>query len=212
MPVTLTVGMILQHRIGCQWGDQSGINVMHSIVQGTTLSGVTDAEVAAALDPGFAPLYKACLTNGAEYIGSGVKALFLIPPAAEVSVIANRGFGTGGADPLPLQSCGLISFRTPVAGRKGHGRIYVPFPSVTALTPGSVTFTGAYQTNLLNLGLFCVGPNTIVGAGGTATIIFGVLNRPTATLIAYTSAVQRHDVATQRRRSEFSSANAIFPS
>lgn len=172
------VGDLLQQRAVCSTVTQVGMNITGWYVSAIATGGATVNEIALAEDALYAPLYKAVLGNAATYRGVGYTNV--VPPRTiEYVGNANAGAGTAGVTLAPTQTRGLITFQGVSAGPRNRGRIYIPFPASVFLNPDGSPTTG-YITLLGNLRNAYAASHTIVGAGGTTTIIPAILHRPYA--------------------------------
>lgn len=142
MSTALLVGDVIQVKCYASFQQQGSINVLHYICGATTGGTVTDVAVAQQLEATFAPLYKAWLPT--VCIWEGVRVQRIHPGITPVAVVntANKGAGTVLGDPLPGLVAGVVTKRTALAGRKGRGRMFLPFFSEGAsgvdAKPGAV--------------------------------------------------------------------------
>ena len=196
----MAVGDVIKLRAVC-WraGPHLGVNVTHWISVTETLAGVTVKEFVDAMALVLPGPYKNCLSANANYRGIGAQKILPTLGAEHVNV-TGAGVGTDSGDVLQTQS-GLIKKLTAFGGRKYRGRMYVPFPSESrnsaAGNPDST-----YTTNLAVLAgaydLF----QTIVGAGGTATLAQCIYHRATNTVTVMDNQIAELQWGTQRRRQE----------
>lgn len=173
--------------------------------------GATDAQLALALDNFFAPLYKAIIANVATYYGVKVSR-YLLPPVNRPFVsTANTAVGTGGVNMLPSAICGMLKTTSTANGKKGQGRVYIPFISDTFATDTGEP-TGAVQLlmNAIGTGLIAL-PS--VGAGGNLSTMEWCLpntkfNIGTGLII---KAVSEPKFGTQHKRGDYGKLNTIPP-
>lgn len=97
-------------------------NIHYAIT--ATGGGDTRAGLRAALDGFFVATVVPLMATTAQYWGSKVSMLNMIPPPTP-KVSRNTAMGTGSGSQLPTQVRGLLSLTTNVAGRTGRGRMYV---------------------------------------------------------------------------------------
>lgn len=192
------VAEILEMKIFCTLSNQVSINVRHYRVAAVTGVTVTDLSIALALSPVFATPYKAMLAAPATYKGVSIQVIKPVGFDAQFSSVGN-GSGTGGDEALPPSNAGLIKLSTGLAGRKGRGRAYVPFPSESASNDQGECTTG-YVTALDTLGTAFIATQVITAGGGTADLIPVLYNRVLGTGTTLTQRVSRGFFATQRRR------------
>ena len=123
--------------------------------------------------------------------------------------IGGAHVGTFGTVSLPKQTCGLITFYSPVQGKHGQGRNYIPFPPVDANELHGVP-TASYVTQLTNLGAVMITPALVQGVSGDNGLMFPVL-RPIPGVAGDAATINgrlAHTAwATQRRRSDFGKLN-----
>jgi len=120
---------------------------------------------------------------------------------------AERSVGTGGVGLLPHQTSGLISLYSNTIGKKGQGRIYVPFPP--AIVNGADgNPSQQYLDKLDELGQFLTG--SIMAVQGPATHMFlPVLYKKGGTPYQLGYYTVRNGWATQRRRGNFGPTNEL---
>jgi hypothetical protein len=174
-------------------------------------TGGTDAQLATALDTLFAVEYKQAIANVAVYYGVKVSR-YLLPAVNRPAIsIANTGAGTGGADQAPSVVCGLIKLTTTANGRKGQGRVYMPFVPTAYMTINGEP-TAAYEVVLDGLATAVLGLAP-VGAGGNTSTLKWVLPAaktvPATALVA--TALAEGKFGTQHRRGDYGKLNVIPP-
>lgn len=201
----LVVGNIVELRIYCSLAEQTSINVRHFEVMAIAGASAEVSDVAIFMDVALAPLYAAAMAPAANYDGSTAQVIH----PGRLAYYANLGLvnpGTVTGDPLPRQTSGLIRFRSAIAGSRGVGRLYVPFPS-----EGSNTAAGhpvaAYQTAIGAIA-DVFETTAVVGAGGdTADLRPIIWHRDTQTGIPITQGIGSSRWATQRRRGDYGQPN-----
>ncbi len=199
MAAEIVVGDLLEVRFINGLEQQVAINVRHWLCEGVTAPGLDMQEFADVMSARFAPLYKALMPVPTLFRGCGARRL---TPGPTLESLSNSGAGPGlqAGDPLPGQVAGLIKLITDTPGPRGRGRCYVPFASESDNTVLGVP-SGAYQTNLSNLGFDFWGGMTVINGGGGALTIRGQLvKKPIMTSIVLTGHIVRDSWATQRRR------------
>jgi len=197
----MAVGDILKMRTVCwRTGIHLGINVYHWVVLSETGAGVTMKEYATAFDTLIKTDIRACLSVNANYRGVGFQKIAPGAVGAEANSVAGAGAGTETGDVLQTQS-GMFKKLTNFAGRKYRGRTYIPFPS-ESFNDSAGNPTSAYTTLLAVLAADIDILQTIVGAGGTATIFQVIWHRATASYTALTAMNVQLLWGTQRRRQQ----------
>lgn len=152
------------------------------------------------------PLYQPLMATTATFRGLTMQQV--TPNLLDPELITDAGAGTGTGDPLPLETAGLISFRTGFGGRKNRGRTYVPFPP-----EGSNDATGRptapYITALATLGSFLANDINIAPGGADAPYTLRGLIIPSDQ--AQGRVVTNYSVkarwASMRTRGDYSAAN-----
>jgi len=145
------------------------------------------------------------MTATGEFRGAQAQKVFPLPKGATFNA-SDPAAGTRSTEPLPPQTCGVISLKTALAGRHFRGRIYLPFPaendngvthipSATYITNASTLMTGIFVTT------------GVVGATGTTNMKPVIFNRLTGGTTDVVSGRVREGWGTQRRRSYFGQHN-----
>lgn len=192
-------------------GGQNGLNVKYFQVDAVTgidrpIQAFIDVVSAAA-----AGLYIPLLASQANYRGLVARELGTLLPQLWVSGVGT-GPGTAVGDPLPPQTCGLITVRGAGAARRNHGRIYIPFPAEDDnAVNGGISVT--YATRAGNLGSFFVDPSTFTMPAPPFTVngrwyIAG--NRGTGIPVYIVSRQVRGFWGTQRRRSLLNRSDLVI--
>lgn len=215
----VTDGMICEETVFCRLGNQLGVMRRHWLIAAVTAGGVTDLDIAAARDNPISVALLPCLATAAEF--RGISWQIRWSPTSTIPFI--RQFGTGGqgvgtgaaGDPMPKQVAGIISIRTPLAGTKYRGRMFVPFPSEGANDPDQQP-SAAYVALLDTLASLWVGVETVIVGAGSADIIPIIwhqndpeppLNIPQPSYHEIESASGKLYWGTQRRRGDYGAAN-----
>jgi len=150
MPLTpIVAGHLLEVKVYTSFRQQLGLNVVHMKVNSATI-GITTQDIVAQVEADWNGSWKTMLNGEAEWRGVGIRDLTVSPLEVEVFSGAQRDFGTAG-NPLPGQLTFLVTKRTAIAGAKGRGRMYVPFPGTVHLDDitGGVNAAGISALNTL---------------------------------------------------------------
>jgi hypothetical protein len=207
MPTRLVLGSTARVKITTWFNGQLGLMTSHWRTSAITGLGCFDQDLATAYEAQVAGPLLVCLTNLSEYLGVSVKDISLLPLPASVTSNALAAFGIGGANPMPTQTAGLISWRTAIAGRKGRGRTYVPFPSLSNVTPPGESPNATYLTALSALATAMSTPLVVTSVGGTSTMQLFITPKINALGNAVTGFAVRSGWATQRRRGDLGRQN-----
>lgn len=124
-----------------------------------------------------------------------------------ITYIAQDGTpGTGIGDPLPTQSCGLVSYQYNLSGKQGRGRNYLPFPTEDdnaadgLPTAGYMTDADTFASAWNPVSLVVTGS----GVGPPTATITGCLYNPYGAIPVKIPTVVSRTIrkkwATQRRR------------
>lgn len=201
------INEIYEMRAYTLMGGQAGINVLHFRVAAFAGSGASDVQIADAWNQAIAATLKACMSSTASFRGVGVRRL---KPTLSVETfsILNQGSGGVAGDPLPKQITGISTLRTLTPGRRGRGRIYVPFPAESQ-NDADQTPTAAYLVVLFNYTSVAIA-SLLAGINpNTNTLESIVYNRASGTGIPITSFTARDKWATQRRRGDYGRTNIL---
>lgn len=176
MTTPLAPGNLVQLRVWTRMvaSFQAGVNSAWYVVSTVGGSPATDTDVAATLDAQLAAPYKAALNNSADYRGCQAIIHSATPPYPATALpgfsITGAGAGTGGAVPMPKQTCGIIRFQTDRPGPSGRGRWYTAFPP-QAGDSGGGTVAAAYATLLQAIATPASAGYSISVGGRTALIV-----------------------------------------
>lgn len=212
MPQPLAPGYILKNTVVGQAGAQVSLTSIYYVIGTTTGTQPTDLDAAQTMDATLGPLFKAVMSAQSSYLGVITQKIFPLPIFVAQAANANAGVGSTVGNILPTQSRGIISLRSPLAGRAGRGRLYIPFPGVGANGSGGVP-VGGYVTNVQAILAAILGINVILGAlGGTALAAPILWHRKTNSFTTITGGAAEAKWATQRRSGAFGRPNAVpFP-
>lgn len=129
--VPIAVGDILQVRMQTFLVNQIGINCFNFWV--TSVNATTPPSLQTfsfMFNSTVNTLYKLCLCSPSSFLGHSIRRIY---PTVTLPYLDNTdaGFGTGDVNPLPLQTAGIITWRTDYPRGSYRGRSYIPFPSET---------------------------------------------------------------------------------
>jgi len=187
------------------YGGQIGINSFLTRVSGSVTGGVTLEEIADEIDSGFATTMVDLLNSQAQFLG--VKAAVEgVTPQPLPGTIQDPLSGTAGLDVVPSQSAGILTLKTDWAGPSGRGRLYIPFPAAASVQVNNLA-TPTYLTNMATLATLIVGPISVTGATGSATVTAGLWHQPTASFREFTGYTPQPRFGTQMRRGQYGRAN-----
>jgi hypothetical protein len=151
MATNILAGDLVALRVFCTSQEQASVNTFHYGVTEVGSGSGTDLDMAEAFDTLIAGAYQDILCTTASYNGVQAQIILRDPTTifmpASVSSTVGAGPGLVSGNELPRQVCGLISWKTALAGRKNRGRTYFPFPPVsfdTGLGVPSSTAQGLY--------------------------------------------------------------------
>lgn len=155
-----------------------------------------------------APLYASIMPTAASIAGVGCRRVWPGPETTELFSTFPAMAGSIAGDPLATQTAGVITWRTPLAGRANRGRSYIPFPAEPHNDTTGLP-TNGYTQGLNDLG------NTIAPA---LVSPIALPNRHTYVKVIYraatpatspgiTSHFARTKWGTQRRRGSYGQPN-----
>lgn len=211
MPLTYKVQVVCY----CSALGQIGINTTYWMSRDTSGAGASALQVAIGLDSALNARYKELM--GVEAAYRGVSCQILGPtPLVPSNAILNDGFGTSGENLLPGQCSYVLSWHTALAGRHNRGRIYPPFPFVTACDANG-KMTAAAAVLLEALASAYTNDYTFGIGGDTSDIHLTVRARtapppPAPVDIRYnfvTTHVSNQRFGTQRRRGQYGRLNPL---
>lgn len=204
------VGQTAFLEVWCQRGSQASVARLAYNISAIVGAGITYGDFVDFMTPLYAPVMKAVLSADAMFRGCLVREVANPPasPPAPAFNNASAGAGLVVGNAMPSQVSGLIKFGTRLGGRKGHGRMYVPFPNQTS-TGALGDPLPAYVASLTAIGAVVTPTRTIVGAGGgSATFVPCIFHRVAETVTPISFATPSPSWATQRRRGDFGRANS----
>lgn len=208
MPVSgLVTGEMVRTTIECTVPTQQGLSVLYYQIIGTAGDPVTLDDWASGYSAVIAAAYKAWLADFARY--QGVRAQVIAPfLSAEVTYFAASGAGTAGTNMAPAQVSGLIRKSTGYGGRKGRGRMYVPFVATDSLqAAGHLTAPGLALLEDIVAVIPLVASIDNAAVTGTVTAQMVLTRTPFLVGNAVISLEAATRLATQRRRGEFGRTN-----
>ena len=212
MPTFLIkAGDVVALKIICSVPGQVSVNSrQYQLVQSTSNVECPSNLFLARVEPTLSLYMKLLMAQEATYYGL---MLYLDTPAIGTSgwrpdsKATERAVGTGGPGLLPHQTAGLIALYSNTAGKKGQGRMYVPFPAkIYCGQDGNPTAN--YLEALTELGTWLTG-NQPVQDGGVTHLFAPVLYRRGGSPYQIGAAIARPGWATQRRRGNFGPTNEM---
>lgn len=202
------IGDVVETVFRSQNVEQAGINVRHWTVTAAAPASMTDQDVANQFQALVGPLIAACMGSNSNMLQTAVRKVNGVPIGAQTPSNTPTIPGAVVSGDLPRQTSGLITLRTLTIGRKGRGRMYVPFPPTT-LSDVNGQPTAGYLTALTAL-RNVVGANVVLTDGVNVMTFQPCLYKRGALVgTPVTSAVNRLSWATQRRRGSFGRPNAL---
>jgi len=209
MAVLLVDNQVFKLQLFCKLNNQYAVNALDFRVINSAVGGVTDQAAVDELSSVFGTLLRDCMSNDASYFGA---KLTIYDPVLPVPVVSNVGAGNGSdnSQALPSQTCGLIKKMTAFAGRRGRGRIYIPFPSEDFNsddgfpTAGYLAVAEAVALQLRTTVGVVLGAGSAEMQCGLARITLGA-----PTFIPITVTNVRTAWATQRRRSSINQGDSV---
>jgi hypothetical protein len=202
------VGAIIRSRVVENVGVQIAEQILHWYVSAVAGTGATDQQIADAIDAFMGPVLKPMISAWANYRGVGVQQIVPLPKPIERVATAQAGAGGVAGDALPLQCSGLLTFRSPLAGKSNRGRCYIPFPGETQSSNAGEP-TAGYLTSLGGLATTLVTPFTAGAGGNTNTLQLCIYSRKLATKQLVTTISVGQHFATQKRRGAYGRPNVI---
>lgn len=169
---------IIEAKFFCMTSDQLGLSVCHFNVGPVVVGNVPPQAIADRLANYSAVLFQNLMPASAQFYGTGVKDISQTPPPVSTFSAMGRGAGLQPGILLPTQTSGLITWRTPFAGRKYRGRMYVPFPWVAADAGANDLPSIAYMFNLNALATALTTPIVVSSGPNNLTLNLAVYHRP----------------------------------
>jgi len=199
----LITGSRILLKFNCYMDGQLGLMIKHAKVTEASPSPKSDFAWSAALGAYYNAAVTALLCDRALFYGVGVQ--LLLPLTAEAKAFTFPTNGTAGDEPMPKQISGLITLRSDFPGRTGRGRAYVPFPSMDDQNTVTNKPSAGYVSRLDSLAALLVAEQTITVGGELNK--FQLTDVPGPNLMVQSAS--RTQWATQRRRGDFGSPNAV---
>lgn len=202
----MAVNDAIQLRFVCSTSDQISLNIRQFLI--TDVQGVeaTPQEIADYFSTSAGPQYRGLLSEDAHYDGVALRMLPFggIPSDWQSKLEAGVGGVVGPL--LPKQSCGLLSLRSTALGRRGRGRVYIPFPSEEDnVTGGIPSVDYVVRVEVLS---DTIAEAAFVGAVPNVTTLTPMLfSRDTGVYTPIVATLARSLWATQRRRGDFGKQN-----
>jgi hypothetical protein len=202
----MAIGDLYQIRFVSFDTDQIGLNIRHYVATASVAPEPSRVQIADFFTAAFAPTMQTMLNANAIFKGCDVRQL--LPPPATIAdhTTAAQVPGLVATPAAPRQVSGLIKLSTPLAGRAGRGRFYMPFPATTSVQADGA-MGPAYFVNLGTLATKLNQGQTIPNGGGSLTLFPVIFHRKTGTFTLVTGTVARQGWATQRRRGFFGRIN-----
>lgn len=183
---------------------QIGINVRYFKAQ-TQIGLPTTNQAAINLATDYSAAYLPCLPAAAFFWGVGVRNLG-VPNDAFVYDSTGQGAGSITSDPLPLQTAGIITLRTALAGRANRGRVFVAFPPETGNSSTGIP-SGTYLTAL---GVLATQFGSVTGCNdgaGNSCALVPVIKHANGTVEDITATLARTKWGRQGRRGDYGRMN-----
>jgi hypothetical protein len=201
-----TVGSFLRSTWFTARDDQLGMMDVAWRISASTLAGVFLGDVADAIVTNTAVDLSVILGLNTAELGVKVSQLGTTSPGLP-GIASSVLTGAAGTGILPAQVSGLITLNTLLAGRKGRGRVYVPFignayqDTDDTPTAALVTDMATFMTDWLSLSL-------VNGTGGGTINVFPIIwHRATNTHTDIDAFRANKLFATQRRRGNYGRLN-----
>jgi len=171
--------------------------------------GATDVQFASSMSAQLGAVYTPVLCISAAFVGVTVN-IFRGTSKPTLTVIDKSGAGTGisGLSQLPGAIAGLIKKRGAVGGRRGQGRVYIPFPAtVSSDANGKPTVT--YQGLMHNISSVLDTVQTVGTAPDQSTLVSCLYARSDhfkTTILAHS---ESEEFATQHSRGGYGKENPL---
>lgn len=202
--ITVNPADSLRVSIFCRIQNQVAVNVRGYQLDAFAPVDVDGETVADAFYSHFSASYIAVMSSLADFYGVSVMfAANTVNPQVANSTIPPSD-GLVDEDPLPTQTCGLISLTTGFTGRSNRGRIYLPFPAESNNNASGLP-DDPYVTGLLAIRDKLIETVT-AGPSSFVPVLLNAQNLPNRRI---TGGRVRNRWATQRRRGAFGSPNNV---
>lgn len=207
MPEPLLLNDRLEFRCYCHDDEQSSVTSFYFQVLAGFSVTYTDLDAAIAFATLISNAFKGIIANTARFDGVSCQIKTRNPKTIPQLSDAGAGAGTAGAIGLPRQSAGLTSWRTDLAGSRGRGRSFWPFPAA-AMNEGDGNPTTTYISALDATAVSLIALDELDSdSHGTANVDFVLWSKKYNTMTPITSAIHPDKWATQKRRGSFGRPN-----
>ncbi len=202
MAFPVAIGDIAQVRVIYKGAaGEEAINTYHYIVTTVGATPATDHDIAQAFDGANASAIIPALPTDCKYDGVEVSLITYIPAFVTQRAGALAGPGTWASIAMGQQVSGIISWFTRLAGPKFRGRLFFPFPGVSAILAGIPTT--AYLSALNAVAVAFFGFTTVSVSGRTCGLLPVLWHRRTRTFDYIANANLPDKFATQKRRGNY---------
>jgi len=195
----LVVGETYRVAFVCQNGPQYSQNVRNFRVSFIANGPATELGLANAISAGIAGSYRDILATTCFYQGLKMQKVQPILGMPAISVVGAGG-GTVLGDALPPQVAGLLRYTSNTPGRRGRGRVFLPFMGESFNGPSGLP-TAPAITAMDALGEKMNGTETFVIGASTVDIEYGRPHSLSGVWIPWLITEPAPGWATQRRRS-----------
>lgn len=187
-------------------GGQAAVTDLYFVVTSVGVPPATDQDAATQFNTSYATLYKDLLSANATYRGVQAQIVNRTPMPAAVDDVSLAGVGLDGTPVAPGQVRGLISWRTPFAGRKYRGRSYMPWVATPRIAAGGAP-DAVYIAALVSLATPLTGTQFIVAGARTASLNLVILHRADNSVTPIATFIPEPRFATQRRSGLYGRGN-----
>lgn len=182
---------------------QQSCNSIAFQIRNVVGGNLTDQDAVNLLNTALDPLFVAIISARATMDGYTLRRIYT-PNVDSTPVTKFSLSGVAGAvagDPLPKQVAGLISFYSEVAGRRGRGRMFLPFPAESQNDATSAP-TAGYVADVDVIATYFSQSHTLTVGANTVDVYFG--NWIGGDNVNIYTTHRTHDLwASQRRRGSF---------
>lgn len=192
--------------------NQYGLMGMHFLVSVAT-PGFTAGDAAYYIQLALEPHLQDIIGIPALFLGSRCVKVFPVDTSV-AGVATSDGIGGRGANLLPTQTCGILSFNTDVRGPAGRGRIYTAFPGDTAANAVTGLPNSSFIDDLQTVADILAADLLASSEDGLriATLSPVIFHRGTNTTSYVRRGAGRHYWGTQKRRGDLGRPNpAVIP-
>lgn len=180
---------------------EEAVNTFYYVVSTVGGTPATDHDIAQAFDGANAGTIQSCLPTDCKYDGVEVSLITYIPPFVTQKSGTGAGFGVWASISMGQQVSGIISWLTRLAGPKFRGRIFFPFPGISAILAGIPT--AAYLAALGAVATAIFGFTAVSVGGRTCGLLPVLWHRRTRTFDYISTANLPDKFATQKRRGNY---------